>query len=314
MAVATAALAFYLVGCFGFAAGAKLRDLAGFAATVREIVPPRIAPPAAAMVIAAEIAVALLLAGGLAAGSLALGRAGAFVALAAAAAFAVAIATVLVRGRHVACNCFGADEGLITPASFAGPAMVAVAALIASRADAWPGTPGAWIASGAAGAGLVLAHRLLPRLLASAWHRRPADLMLPAGFEIQSFAGMPRHGEPIEIGPGDATAYALVFLSEGCPKCRPAAPAVAEAAARADEHGVSLWVVTADRLTATSLGQDDGFEAHFLDVPPASHAMLNPRSASPAYLFVGADLVVQAGGIIGDADWLSFVEQIGEPA
>jgi hypothetical protein len=41
--------------------------------------------------------------------------------------------------------------------------------------------------------------------------------------------------------------------------------------------------------------------------------MLNPRRASPAYLFVASDLVVQAGGFVGDEDWRAFAAQLAEP-
>ncbi len=74
-----------------------------------------------------------------------------------------------------------------------------------------------------------------------------------------------------------------------------------------------MWVVTADQLKAADLGQDASFESYFLDVNRIAYGMLNPRRASPAYIFLSADMIVQATGFIGDADWRSLVAQLGEP-
>lgn len=155
-------------------------------------------------------------------------------------------------------------------------------------------------------------------LIAHLWRRSagaggPPDLLFPAGVQMEDFVGESRAGVPVTIAAGE-TAYALVFLSKGCPKCAAAAPGVVAAAARTGGRGVDLWVVTAERLTAADLGQGPAFEAHFLDLTRVTYAMLNPRRASPAYLFVAPDMTAEASGFIGDVDWESFVAQLAEPA
>ncbi len=139
----------------------------------------------------------------------------------------------------------------------------------------------------------------------------PPDLLFPAGARVENFTGKSRAGTSVSIAAGE-TAYVIVFLSKGCPKCRAAALGVAAAAARTPGRGVDLWVVTAERLKAADIGQDQEFEAHFLDMAGIAYAMLNPRRASPAYLFIAPDMVVEAGGFIGDDNWQNFLAQLAE--
>lgn len=155
---------------------------------------------------------------------------------------------------------------------------------------------------------------LIARLLRqSGEHIAPPDLLFPAGVQIEDFTGRSRAGAPVAVAAGDA-AHVLVFLSSGCPKCRSAAPDVAAAAALTAGRGVRLWVVTAERLIAADLGERMEFEVYFLDLTRVEYAMLNPRRASPAYLFIAADMIAEASGFIGDDDWQSFVAQLAEPA
>lgn len=174
MAFATTAAACYLIACFTVAVWAKLRDFTGFAATVAEIAPRLPAPAMAGAVIAVEVVIALTIAIGLAMGSRDWVAVGAMLAVGAGMLFAGAIGAVLRRGDDVACHCFGDDEEAITPASLLGPAMVAIAGLVALRSDAWPASLALWIASAAAGVYLLIAHRLLPRLLPHGHATRPA--------------------------------------------------------------------------------------------------------------------------------------------
>lgn len=154
-------------------------------------------------------------------------------------------------------------------------------------------------------------------LLVQLWHRRghhdsePIELLFPTGFYLTSFAGTDRSGSSVQIAQG-RTAYAMVFLTRGCPKCRTAAPLVEAAAAQIAKHKVELWVVTQEELAASDLSVSTSLEASFLDVPTGTYAMLNPRRASPAYLFIAPDMKVEASGFIGDEDWESFQSQLAD--
>ena len=79
--------------------------------------------------------------------------------------------------------------------------------------------------------------------------------------------------------------------------------------------GVTLWVV--------GTGSPRQVDAFLRDTPLLAHAMrldrktrhaLNPRQAAPFYLFVDDAGIVLASHFIGDADWLSFCEQMREYA
>lgn len=164
MAFATTAAACYLIACFALAAWAKLRDFAGFAATVAEIVPALPARAAAGVVIVLESAIALAIGGGMVSGAHIWVVAGATVAIGGAVIFAGAIGAVLRRGDVVACRCFGGDEQTITPASLLGPAIIAAAALIVIRSEVWPASLAVRIASVAAGVHVLIAHRLVLRV------------------------------------------------------------------------------------------------------------------------------------------------------
>jgi hypothetical protein len=85
-----------------------------------------------------------------------------------------------------------------------------------------------------------------------------------------------------------------------------------EVAGRSVGRGVAVWIMTAEQLTPADLGQSDQCENFFLDISRTTLTMLNPRRASPAYLFIGADMTAQAGGFVGDKDWLSFAAQLAE--
>lgn len=143
-------------------------------------------------------------------------------------------------------------------------------------------------------------------------HLAPPDLLFPAGVQVEDFVGRSRAGAQVAVAAGD-TAYALIFLSSGCPKCRAAAPDVAAAAALATGRGVRLWMVTAEWLSAADLGESAELDAYFLDLARVEYAMLNPRRASPVYLFISADMIAEASGFIGDDNWQSFIAQLAEP-
>jgi hypothetical protein len=142
--------------------------------------------------------------------------------------------------------------------------------------------------------------------------RSSSDLLFPSGIAIEAFTATSRGGSEVEVGRAANSAYAFIFLSKACPKCRGAAPAVMDVARRSAGRGVAVWIATAERLSSSDLGQDPDCEHFFLDLPRITYAMLNPRRASPAYLFIGADMVAQASGFIGDENWLSFEAQLGE--
>lgn len=164
MAFATTAAACYLIACFALAFWAKLRDFTGFAATVAEIVPALPARAVAGVLIMLESVITLAIGAGMMSGLHIWVVAGATLAIGGAAVFAGAIGAVLRRGDAVACRCFGGGDQTITRASLLGPAIIAVAALIAIRGEVWPASLAVRIASAAAGVYMLIAHRLVLRV------------------------------------------------------------------------------------------------------------------------------------------------------
>jgi hypothetical protein len=166
---------------------------------------------------------------------------------------------------------------------------------------------------------LCIATSLNLALLVWTWRTQPArralarDLMFPVGIPVAPFSGRSRSGTTVEIRPDERLAFAMVFLSRGCPKCRSAVHDVVAAARDCRGRPVRLWIATDERLTAAELGQPPECDGLFLDLSEITYSMLNPRHFSPGYLFIGADLVVEASGAIGDANWQSFAAQLAEP-
>lgn len=105
----------------------------------------------------------------------------------------------------------------------------------------------------------------------------------------------------------------LLFLSSRCPKCRAKLPEIAGLLAPAQAAGVAVWLVSHEPswrlrrfLRASPLA------AVAVRVARASYRQLNVRYASPSYLFIGHDGMVQAQGMIGDDDWMSFCAQMDD--
>lgn len=108
-------------------------------------------------------------------------------------------------------------------------------------------------------------------------------------------------------------AAVLVFLSPGCGDCQTRRGELSEMRASIAAAGVALWVFCTNKdrdareyLAGTPLIHD----AMALD--RGGYRKLNPRNAAPFYLFVDDAGTVIATNFIGDADWLSFCEQMRE--
>ncbi len=111
----------------------------------------------------------------------------------------------------------------------------------------------------------------------------------------------PRAGQPT----------VLLFLSSKCAKCRGKLAEIAALAPSANRSGVDLWLVSVEsgwRLRRFLAGS--GLDGITLRVAAKAYRRLNPQLASPAYLFIDERGALQAGGLVGDEDWLSFAEQM----
>ncbi|WP_341503679.1 hypothetical protein [Gallaecimonas sp. GXIMD4217] len=108
-------------------------------------------------------------------------------------------------------------------------------------------------------------------------------------------------------------ASVLLFLSSRCPKCREKLPEIAALVPRLGPAGLDLWLLTTERKGRLEEFLGDGpLMALALKVSGRAYKQLNPALASPFYLFLDHQGQLQAGGMIGDADWQSFIEQMAE--
>jgi hypothetical protein len=167
--------------------------------------------------------------------------------------------------------------------------------------------------AGAVALNLQLSFRLLRLLKRHGLDGAPAR-PLPVGAALAAVRGRqlagaggwaeaPRAGQPA----------VLLFLSSKCAKCRGKLAELAALAPLAARAGVALWLVSSEprwRLRRFLAGS--GLDGAALCVGGKAYRRLNPLLASPAYLFVDAHGALQAGGPIGDEDWLSFAAQMRE--
>lgn len=104
----------------------------------------------------------------------------------------------------------------------------------------------------------------------------------------------------------------LVFLSSGCADCRKRVPELTELLPVARRAGVELLVVTAESKARARAFLGTALFEQTISIDAPTRKSLNPRNSSPFYLFIGGDNRVEASNFVGDADWLSFVEQLDE--
>lgn len=134
----------------------------------------------------------------------------------------------------------------------------------------------------------------------------PAGIQLPA-LEATQYVS----GAEFDYGEINEDAKVFLFLSSQCPKCKSKLDEVQALVNKSRDMGVSIWLLTDEKprrmkrfLKATSLyDRVLGLSEQLMD-------MLNPVKASPYYLFVDQNNVLQAEGLIGDQNWLDFSQQI----
>lgn len=113
----------------------------------------------------------------------------------------------------------------------------------------------------------------------------------------------------------EGQACALLFLSSKCDKCRARLPEVAALLPAASAAGLALRLPSLDpafrlrRFLASTPLAGIAWQLRLDD-----YKRLNPRLASPAYMFVNHEGGIEAAGLIGDENWLSLVEQLTQAA
>ncbi len=124
-------------------------------------------------------------------------------------------------------------------------------------------------------------------------------------------AALAGDGRPVPAGDFAAGPMALVFLSPGCPTCRSKIPELVEILPAALEAGVALWIVAADEVhDIMALTGSTPLAERTLVMAAEPRKALNPLGAAAIYIFIDEAAIVQAGGYLGDEDWLTFAGQM----
>lgn len=119
-------------------------------------------------------------------------------------------------------------------------------------------------------------------------------------------------GEIITL-PSSGQAVVCLFLSSTCPKCREKLSELEKLLPLLPVAGLTMWLVSQEpkwRLNRFLKGNKLASITVF--VKKQDYKTLNPTQSSPFYLFMDHNTILEAGGFIGDENWQSFCEQMGE--
>mgnify|MGYP000968395004 CR=1 FL=1 len=115
---------------------------------------------------------------------------------------------------------------------------------------------------------------------------------------------------PLQLA-GAGQAWALLYLSSQCPKCRDKLPDIDLLLDAAAEAGLAIWLVSEEpgwRLRRFLRGRR--LLQQTAIVSRQDYKLLNPNKSTPAYQFVNHEGMLEAGGFIGDDDWLALHAQL----
>lgn len=140
----------------------------------------------------------------------------------------------------------------------------------------------------------------------------PPFLARPVGDFMPEIEGKSANNTPVHLAElGQASV--LLFLSSRCPQCKEKLAEIQALIPAADDAGLSLLLVTQEPLRHFSkFLQHELLLNQVVKVSSKQYKQLNPSISTPYYLFIDHLNQLQAGGVIGDEDWLSFSEQMSE--
>lgn len=160
-------------------------------------------------------------------------------------------------------------------------------------------------------AAVALNLRLTISTLRAARAMASPALPLAPGQQMPAVAARRLPGRaPLQLA-GAGQAWALLYLSSQCPKCRDKLADIDLLLDAAEEAGLAMWLVSEEpawRLRRFLRGRRLPQRTALVSRRDYKH--LNPNHASPAYQFVNHEGVLEAAGFIGDADWLALCSQL----
>ncbi len=140
----------------------------------------------------------------------------------------------------------------------------------------------------------------------------PPFLPRQLGDEMPELLGSNLDKQPVALSEVQQ-ASVLLFLSSKCPKCKEKLIEIKALLPLLENAGLTMFLVTNEpkRHIAKFLENNDLLDKVFT-VDNKSYKQINPTLSTPYYLFVNHLNQLEAGGVIGDEDWLSFIEQMDE--
>lgn len=171
-----------------------------------------------------------------------------------------------------------------------------------------------YFALAALAVGLAINLRLTLSVLGAARDEHDTKLPLPVGHAIPPVSGrLLMGGGRAQVG-GAGQASVLLFMISQCPKCRGRIAEVEAMLPLALDAGLALWLVSEERAfrLRTFVGRA-GLARRTVRVSQNDFLALNPLQATPTYLFVNADGVLEASGLIGDDNWQALRSQLASP-
>jgi hypothetical protein len=107
------------------------------------------------------------------------------------------------------------------------------------------------------------------------------------------------------------SAIVLVFLNSDCPSCKEKIKEVTNIIELSANESITFLLITAEPYKRFRAFLDNTALLHsLLRVDNETYDTINPLGASPAYLFVNEDNVLEAEGLIGDENWMGLVTQL----
>jgi len=160
--------------------------------------------------------------------------------------------------------------------------------------------------------GLALNIKLTLSVLHTTRRERDTPEELPPGAPLPQVQARALRGGVVHRLGADGQASALLFLSSKCPKCKTKLAEIGRMLAPAEEAGLDIWIVSHEpgwRLRQFLRGFP---LTRALRVKLRDYKLLNPTLASPAYMMVNHEGVLEAAGMIGDENWLDLRAQLGD--
>lgn len=140
----------------------------------------------------------------------------------------------------------------------------------------------------------------------------PPFLAREIGEQLPTLKGKTLVNEVVELS-GIEQATVLLFLSSRCPQCQEKLAEIESLIPLLEEAGLTLLLVTNEpKRHIVKFLKNGPLLENVLLVNKTSYKQINPTLSTPYYLFVNHLTQLEAGGVIGDEDWQSFLQQMDD--